>query len=127
MTRPRRKLMAFVATNDGERAKLFYRDVLGLPLLEDSPFALVFDAYGITLRVQKTQRHQPAPHTALGFEVRSIDEELRTLASRGVKFERFPGMQQDERGVWTPPDAKGTKIAWFKDPDGNVLSLTELG
>jgi catechol 2,3-dioxygenase-like lactoylglutathione lyase family enzyme len=119
--------MAFVATNDGERAKPFYRDVLGLELLEDSPFALVFDAYGTTLRVQKTQGHKPAPHTALGFEVRSIDEEMRTLAGRGVTFERFAGMEQDERGVWTPPDAEGTKIAWFKDPDGNVLSLAELG
>jgi catechol 2,3-dioxygenase-like lactoylglutathione lyase family enzyme len=124
MTSPSRKLIAFVASNDTERAKPFYRDVLGLPLLEDTPFALVFDAAGITLRVQKTRGHKPAPHTVLGFDVRSIDDEIRTLTSRGVTFERFAGMEQDERGVWIPPDA-AAKVAWFKDPDGNVLSLTE--
>jgi catechol 2,3-dioxygenase-like lactoylglutathione lyase family enzyme len=122
----KRTIIAFSATNDSERAKRFYRDVLGLPLREDSPFALVFEAGGTMLRVQKTQGHKPAPHTLLGFEVPDIATDARALLERGVRIERYPGMEQDELGVWSAPDSSA-KIVWFKDPDGNLLSLTQFG
>jgi catechol 2,3-dioxygenase-like lactoylglutathione lyase family enzyme len=121
----KRTIVAFSATNDPERAKTFYRDVLGLPLREESPFALVFEAGGTMLRVQKTSGHKPAPHTLLGFEVPDIAADTRALLKRGVTFERFPGMDQDELGIWCAPD-NGAKIAWFKDPDGNLLSLSQF-
>lgn len=121
-----RPVVAFLATNVPERALPFYRDVLGLTLLEDTPFALVFDAGGTTLRVQKTRGHTPAPHTALGWQVESMADVLRALARQGVRGERFAGMEQDELGVWLAPGPEPrSKVAWFKDPDGNLLSLNE--
>ncbi len=117
-----RPIMAFVATQDPERAKPFYRDVLGLKLLSDEPFALVFDAHGTTLRVQKAGPFTPQPFTVLGWEVEDIRAALRALAGRGVVIDRYPQLQQDELGVW---DAGPALIAWFKDPDGNTLSLAQ--
>lgn len=122
-------VMAFLATNDPQRALPFYRDVLGLTLVEDSPFAVVFDLKGTMLRIQKTRGYTPAPHTALGWEVPAIHDTVRALGERGVRFERYPGMEQDELGVWLAPgprDSARARIAWFKDPDGNLLSLTEF-
>jgi len=117
--------MAFSATVDAERAKTFYRDQLGLKLVEDSPFALVFDAAGTMLRVQKVQQVREAQYTALGWQVSDIAAKVDELSKAGVKFEHygFPGV--DERGIWTPPGS-ATKVAWFKDPDGNILSLTQF-
>ena len=117
-------VIAFVATVQPDRARRFYCDVLGLNLVEDSPFALVFDVGGRMLRIQKGQTFVPAPHTVLGWSVRDIRREIESLMTRGVTFERYPGMSQDELGVWTSPD--GHKVAWFRDPDGNNLSLTEF-
>lgn len=116
-------IMAFVATNDGERAKAFYSDTLGLSLQEDTPFAIVYEVRGTTIRVQKTKGHTPAPHTVLGFDVTDIAGEVRALTAKGVRFERFPGMEQDELGIWRAPSQ--TRVAWFKDPDGNVISLSQ--
>ena len=116
-------MTAFVATTDPERAKAFYGDTLGLPLVSDDPWALVFSAAGAVLRIQKVERHTPHPFTALGWSVPDVAADVAALASRGVRFERYEGMQQDAAGVWTSPS--GAKVAWFKDPDGNVLSLTE--
>lgn len=115
--------MAFVATADPEGARAFYGDVLGLELLEDTPFALVFRAGPIVLRIQKVPQVAPPPGTAFGWTVPAIAESLATLRKRGVTALRFPGMEQDDAGVWTAPD--GARIAWFRDPDGNVLSLTQ--
>lgn len=120
-------VVAFLATNDPDRAKPFYSDVLGLQLLEDTPFALVYALSGTVLRIQKTHGHVPAPHTALGWGSSSIARDVRALTERGVRFERFAGMEQDELGVWTaptPPGAPKAMVAWFKDPDGNLLSLS---
>ncbi len=117
-------LVAFVATADASKAQAFYQDVLRLPLVEDSPFAIVFDANGIILRVMKVQAVTLAPYTALGWRVADIATEMRELGSRGVTFERYPGLPQNDSGVWTSPD--GARIAWFKDPDGNTLSLTQF-
>ena len=117
------EVIAFTQTTVPERAKVFYRDVLGLKLEEENPFALVFAAGGTMVRVQKVRAFSPLPCTALGWRVGDIVSLVRELSTRGVVFERFAGMPQDEAGVWTSPD--GARIAWFKDPDGNVLSLTQ--
>jgi catechol 2,3-dioxygenase-like lactoylglutathione lyase family enzyme len=117
-------VIAFVATTQAERAKTFYRDVLGLRLLGDDPFALVFDANGTMMRIFKVRELTPAPFTVLGWKVAEIRPAVQTLLNRGVSFERYPGMPQDEAGVWTTPE--GHQVAWFKDPDGNTLSLTQF-
>jgi catechol 2,3-dioxygenase-like lactoylglutathione lyase family enzyme len=113
-----------VATQYPAPARKFYEETLGLALISEDPFAIVFDASGTMLRVQKVRELVPAQHTVLGWEVRDIRAEIEGLTKRGVRFERFDGLSQDELGVWTSPS--GAKVAWFKDPDGNTLSLTEF-
>ncbi len=115
--------MAFVCTANEDKARGFYRDTLGLTLLEEHQFAMVFDANGIELRVSKSATHQPARHTVLGWQVPDIVASVKQLENAGVVFHRYEGMGQDENAVWKAPG--GSKVAWFPDPDGNVLSLTE--
>ena len=117
------RVVAFVATRQPDRAKEFYGRTLGLPLIADTPFALVFDAAGTELRVQKVAELSPAPYTALGWRVPDLGAACRELSTRGVEAARFPGLPQDASGIWTSPD--GHRVAWFRDPDGNILSLTE--
>ncbi len=117
-------IVAFVATTDAARAKAFYGDVLGLKLVYQDDFAVVFDAHGTTLRVAIVPEIVIAPYTVLGWNVDDIAKVARGLAEAGVRFERYPWMQQDELGVWNAPG--GAKVAWFKDPEGNVLSLSQL-
>jgi catechol 2,3-dioxygenase-like lactoylglutathione lyase family enzyme len=118
-------LVAFVATTDLERARSFYGDSLGLPLVDRSPFAYVFDANGTSLRVTLAERVQPAPYTVLGWEVPDAVEGVRALASEGITPQRYPHMTQDDLGIWDAPS--GARVAWFQDPDGNVLSLSQSG
>lgn len=118
-----RKVMAFVATTDEARARAFYGEVLGLSLVSDDPFALVFSSSGTLVRIQKVAEHAAPPFTVLGWHVDDISSEVAALAAHGVRFERYDGMVQDDAGVWTSPS--GAKVAWFKDPDGNVLSLAQ--
>ena len=108
-----------------EVAKKFYGEALGFRLISDVGFALVFDASGTMIRVGKGQNFVPAQQTVLGWEVDDIHAAVGELRERGVKFEQFglPFMKQDEDGVWTPPN--GDQVAWFKDPDGNVLSISK--
>lgn len=120
----RAKLVTFVATSKPDSAQDFYEQTLGLQLITNDNFALVFDANGVMLRVQKVQAHTPANHTALGWDVGDIRTEMKELMRKGVSCERYEWLEQDELGVWTAPS--GAKIAWFKDPDGNVLSLTQF-
>ena len=117
-------VMAFVATRNAEAARRFYADTLGLRLVSDEPWAIVFDAAGTVLRIQKVEAFTPHPFTALGWNVRDIEAAVAELANRDVHFERYPGLDQDERGIWRAPG--GGRIAWFKDPDGNTLSLTQF-
>jgi catechol 2,3-dioxygenase-like lactoylglutathione lyase family enzyme len=117
-------IMAFVATADPARARTFFQDVLQLKFIADEPFALVFDAHGTMLRVAKVQKLTPAPYTVLGWHVADLATVMKDLASRGITFEKYPGLGQDAAGVCTFPG--GAKVAWFKDPDGNTLSLTEF-
>src|SRR5271154_3024716 len=118
------KIIGFVATKQAVKARKFYGETLGLTFVSDDPFAIVFDVKGTMLRVQKVQELQPARHTVLGWEVADVRAEVEALTKKGVKFERYEGLPQDELGVWTSPG--GGKIAWFKDPDGNTLSLTQF-
>ena len=118
-----RKPVSFIATDDPQAASAFYSDVLGLDMVESNAFALVFSDGGHTLRIQIVPELVPALHTAYGWQVPDIAQALRVLAAKGVKASLFERLEQDELGVWTSPD--GHKIAWFKDPSGNVLSLTE--
>jgi len=118
-------IMAFVATPDAARAKAFYHELLGLRLVSDEQYALVFDAAGIMLRVQKVKEVRQAQYTALGWSVPDIAAKVAELEKAGVKFERYGLPGQDEKGIWTPPGSS-TKVAWFKDPDGNILSLTQF-
>jgi catechol 2,3-dioxygenase-like lactoylglutathione lyase family enzyme len=102
----------------------FYERTLGLKLVADEPFALVFDLNGHMLRIARTNELNPAKHTVLGWHVGDVAAKVRELMARGVTFERFERLPQDTLGIWTSPS--GAKIAWFKDPDGNNLSLTEF-
>jgi catechol 2,3-dioxygenase-like lactoylglutathione lyase family enzyme len=117
-------VMAFVAARDAKRARRFYRDVLGLALESEDKFALTFDAAGTMLRVQIVDDLDAAPYTVLGWSVPDIAAAVKELVERGVSFERYAFMEQDPSGVWTAPS--GARVAWFKDPDGNTLSITQL-
>ena len=115
--------VAFVPSTDLGRAREFYEGALGLPVQNVSGFACVFGVGPITLRVTKVDELTPPPFTVFGWEVAAIHETVAGLAGRGVEFVRFEGMDQDTAGVWTAPG--GAQVAWFRDPDGNVLSVTQ--
>ena len=118
-------LVAFVGVCDPDRAKRFYRDTLGLRLVsEELPFALVFDVQGTMLRVTVVPEVKPAKFTVLGWKVPDIQAAVSSLDKEGVEFQRYAGLQQDGLGIWTSP--KGARVAWFHDPDGNILSVTQF-
>jgi catechol 2,3-dioxygenase-like lactoylglutathione lyase family enzyme len=117
------KLVAFVPIRDADRARGFYRDTLGLRLQSEDRFALVFDAGGTPLRATLAGEFQAQRFTVLGWQVRDAAATARRLSAAGVYFERYPGMEQDELGLWSAPG--GARVAWFRDPDGNILSLSE--
>lgn len=117
------KLVAFGATTNAERAARFYGEVLGLSRRSEDAFALVFEANGVELRLQKLESLEPRGFTVLGWQVRDVNAVLDALARRGVRVERYPALVQDARGIWSAPS--GARVAWFKDPDGNLLSVAE--
>ena len=112
----------FLATVDATRSRAFLEGILGLRFVADDGFALVFDLAGTPLRVQRVKALTPQPFTVLGWQVEDITAAVDALAARGVAFERYPGIEQDELGVWRMPEVS---VAWFKDPDGNTLSLAQ--
>jgi catechol 2,3-dioxygenase-like lactoylglutathione lyase family enzyme len=117
-------LIGFVTILDVDRAKTFYGGLLGLRLVsEDLPFALVYDANGIMLRLVLGKELLPASGTVLGWQVSGIASVVQSLATAGVHFERYGFFDQDQLGIWSAPN--GDKVAWFKDPDGNTLSVSE--
>jgi catechol 2,3-dioxygenase-like lactoylglutathione lyase family enzyme len=118
------EVIAFAASADLRQARTFYEQILGLRLLEQNDFACVFDSNGTMLRVTAVAEVARPGYTVLGWRVADIAASVRGLTGRGVVFLRYAGMDQDEDGVWTTPG--GDKIAWFADPDGNVLSLTQF-
>ncbi len=118
-----KKLKAFVPATNPEKVKVFYRDILGLSLLSEDDYALEFDANGTLLRIALVRELKPQPFTVLGWNVEDIYSTIKSLNDKNVFCEKYDFMQQDDSGVWNSPN--GSKVAWFKDPDGNVLSLTQ--
>ncbi|MGB0124202.1 MAG: VOC family protein [Silvibacterium sp.] len=116
-------VMGFIPTKDAVPARAFYEGVLGLRVISDDQFALVVESRQTVIRITKINEFTPAPFTILGWRVQNIEEEVRTLAARGVSFQRYSGLTQNDLGIWTSPG--GARIAWFRDPDGNVLSLSQ--
>ena len=114
-------LVCFIATADADRARAFYEVKLGLALISDNGYSLIFDANGTQLRVQRVETVAPHPYTALGWEVPDLTATVRALAADGVAMARFPGLPLDADGIWDTPD--GSRVAWLHDPDGNTLSL----
>jgi catechol 2,3-dioxygenase-like lactoylglutathione lyase family enzyme len=117
------KVIGFVPTKDAQKARSFYESKLGFRFVSDDSFALVLRAGETMIRIAKAQDFTPAPYTVLGWEVLDIEAVVRWLQERGVAFEKYPFVQDQELGVWTAPG--GNKVAWFKDPDGNVLSVSQ--
>ena len=118
-----KKLRAFIPTVMAAKAKSFYKDILELTLLSEDNYALQFEANGVLLRVATVPQLTPHPFTVLDWMVDDIFLAIQSLRKKGVVFEKYDFLQQDDTGVWIAPG--GTKVAWFKDPDGNLLSLTE--
>ena len=118
-----REPVSFIATDNPNAARSFFADVMGLVLREETPFALVFLDGHHVLRVQITSELHPVRYTVHGWQVADIVSEIESLVAKGVQFQRFDHLPQDDLGIWTTPD--GSKIAWFSDPSGNTLSLTE--
>ena len=121
------ELVAFVTTRHPQKTRNFYEQTLALQFISEDPLAIVFNAHGVTLRVTNVSTvkdFKPHPFTVLGWRVASAADRVRELGKKGVRFERYPGMDQDSLGIWQSPS--GAKVAWFKDPDGNVLSITEI-
>ena len=116
------KIMAFVNTTNADKARAFYRDTLGLKLVSEDGFALVFDCGGTHLRVALAQEVTAAKYTVLGWEVKDVRATAAGLKKVGVVFEIYGFLKQDDLGIWTAPG--GTLVAWFKDPDGNLLSVS---
>jgi catechol 2,3-dioxygenase-like lactoylglutathione lyase family enzyme len=117
------KLKAFVPTVDAARAKAFYMDVIGLKLVSEDDFGIELEANGSALRIAKVPEFTPYPFTSLGWVVEDVAAEIVKLNEKGVVFERFGFFEQDDLGIWVAPG--GTEVAWFKDPDGNLLSLND--
>ena len=118
------ELVAFLPTTDLDRTRVFFTEVVGLSVTESTSFACVFDSHGTAVRATLVEEIRPSSYTVLGWIVSDLPAAVRGLAARGVTFERFPAMDQDELDIWTTPG--GDRVAWFKDPEGNVLSLTQV-
>jgi catechol 2,3-dioxygenase-like lactoylglutathione lyase family enzyme len=121
------ELIAFVPTRDPEKARGFYERMLGLEFVSEDSFAVVLRANGVMVRIANVSgaaEFRPFPFTILGWRVVSVEKAVRELGEKGVVFERFPGLKQDKLGIWRSPS--GAAVAWFKDSDGNVLSVTEF-
>jgi catechol 2,3-dioxygenase-like lactoylglutathione lyase family enzyme len=119
------KVMTFIVTRDRARAKVFYGEVLGFECVSEDMFATVFDLNGTPLRISTVADHQPPPHTVLGWEVTDIEASVKALGAKGITFNVYDGFGQDELAIWTAPGSSN-RVAWFLDPDGNNLSLTQF-
>ena len=117
-----RSLMAFIPVSDLNAAQSFYSGILGIQVTEEGPYAVVMDAGGTMLRLTQVDGLRPQPFTIVGWRVPDMGESIDALVARGVTFIRYEGMDQDAKGIWSTPG--GDQVAWFKDPDGNTLSLT---
>ena len=118
------KIISFVATSNANIARKFYEETLGLTFLYEDQFAIVFEDNGMMLRIQIVDNLDPAGHTVLGWQVSDIKKSIEALTMKGVKFNKYVGLDQDDDGIWIAPTK--AKIAWFNDPDKNTLSLTQF-
>ncbi len=118
-----KSLVAFIPTRDADRAREFYTQAVGLRFVQDDGFALVMDFNGTMVRIAKVGDYQPFPFTLLGWEVEDIGAAVKALTAKGAAVERYSFLEQDAAGVWSAPG--GAKVAWFKDPDGNLLSVSQ--
>jgi catechol 2,3-dioxygenase-like lactoylglutathione lyase family enzyme len=116
-------IIAFIPTKDATQARAFYETTLGLRFVSDDSFAIVMDANGTMIRIARVGDFTPMPFTILGWQVEDIDTTVAEMTAKGVQFSRFSFLDQNAAGIWTAPD--GPKVAWFKDPDGNTLSLSQ--
>lgn len=117
-------LVGFIPTRDGDAARVFYETKVGLHFISEDQFAVVFQSGENMIRISRTGSFTPAPFTILGWQSSDIEQDVRDMSARGVVFERYDYMgPQDELGIWTTPG--GDKVAWFKDPDGNTLSISQ--
>ncbi len=119
------RTMSFIITRDREKARVFYGGVLGFAAASEDNFALIYDMNGTMLRITTLKDFQPHQHTVLGWDVPDIAAAVKALKAKGVTFNVYDGFGQDELGIWTAP-ASTSKVAWFLDPDGNNLSLTQF-
>jgi len=117
------KIKAFLPTINAASSKLFYMNTVGLKLVSEDNYALEFAGHGTSLRITTVQELNPQPFTVLGFMIEKIEAQVNSLIDKGVIFERYDSLNQDALGIWTSPSK--AKIAWFKDPDGNIISLTQ--
>jgi len=117
------RIGAFVCTRDRAAAKAFYGETLGLTLKYEDDYAVVFDAGGTTLRIAPVKELKPQPFTVLGWHVADVAATVKALVAAGVAFERYDFLEQDELGIWSP--GENIHVAWFKDPDGNLLSISD--
>jgi catechol 2,3-dioxygenase-like lactoylglutathione lyase family enzyme len=117
--------VAMIVTRDRKLAEPFYRDTLGLRHKGDDGFAALFDLAGVTMRLTEVPEHRASPHPVLGWEVADMEAAVDALAAKGVTMNIYEGLGQDARGIWTAPDGS-CKVAFFNDPDGNGLSLTQI-
>ena len=117
-------LIAFIPSKDASSARAFYEKTLDLRFVSDDSFAIVMDANGTMIRIVRVGNFTPAPFTILGWEVEDIDSTVIAMTGKGVQFSRYPPLKQSENGVWTAPGGVA-KVAWFLDPDGNTLSLSQ--
>jgi len=116
-------MVGFLLTKDYDKARGFFEKTLGFEFVSSDQFALVMKIGGHMIRIVKIPTFTPLQSTVLGWEVADIETMVAALTKRGVVFEKYPFVQDKERGIWTTPD--GSKVAWFKDPDGNVLSVSQ--
>lgn len=116
-------MVGFIPTLDGTRSRYFYETQLGLTFVSDDSFALVFNANGTMIRIVRVGNYTPAAFTILGWDVENISNCAAQLQRQGIEFQRYPGLDQDATGIWTSPG--GSRVAWFTDPDGNILSISE--
>jgi catechol 2,3-dioxygenase-like lactoylglutathione lyase family enzyme len=117
-------IVGFIPITNPERARKFYCEVLKLEFTEDEPYAVVVNANGVTIRLFKVEKFEPSEFTVLGWEVRDVAATVQDLIAAGIAIERYSFIEQDAHGIWSAPDGRA-RLAWFKDPDGNVLSVSQ--
>ena len=118
------ELIGFIPTVDAARARRFYVETLGLTFISDDPFAITVRSGTTDIRISRVEAFNPSPHTLLGWKVNDIEAAVEQFVAAGIAFERYPFLEQDAYGIWSAPDGVA-KVAWFKDPDGNVLSISQ--